>query len=229
LPFHYPLPRLRDDPEEAANPFFPGDPGDETAPRAALTQAEILSAFANGAMVHADAARLLGDLGNDATKVNQLLASALQAYQGRSRFRAGLEGEGTPAQPLTVNGIPVSQPTPATGFRIDDPATLRDLIADQPPQAAFFGSQGVEDQFARSQGRKRFFQNQFENIHNQFLGSLGSQLRQGQLPQVPKATFSEFLGGFDFNKAFLEQPAAFRAPIGGENRLNPTFRTITNF
>lgn len=55
------------------------------------------------------------------------------------------------------------------------------------PQAAYYSMPGM---FGTSPRQRRYFQNQFRDIHNQYLGQLGSQLRAGVMPTQ---RFTEFL------------------------------------
>lgn len=60
------------------------------------------------------------------------------------------------------------------------------------PQAAYFSFQDQFGQTPRgvtSPRQKQYFQNQFQNIHNQFMGQLGRQLRSGQAPTKQFAGF----------------------------------------
>jgi len=79
----------------------------------------------------------------------------------------------------------------------------RDLLGEE-PEAAFFSFQ---DQFGQSPNQRRFFQNQFANIQNEFLGALGQQLRVGMRPQQ---TFMDFLGKTDFANRFASLPPSAR-------------------
>ena len=69
-------------------------------------------------------------------------------------------------------------------------------ILGESPQATFFSFQ---DRFGDGQNQRRFFQNQFTPIFNQFLGNLGQDLRQGQ---QPTDTFENFLENFNFGERF---------------------------
>ena len=67
--------------------------------------------------------------------------------------------------------------------------------------------------------QRRFFQNQFQNIQNQFLGQLGQTIRQGGQPDQ---TFQSFLEGFPFSQRFQELPPALRGQLN--NRFAPSVR-----
>jgi hypothetical protein len=77
-------------------------------------------------------------------------------------------------------------------------------ILGESPQATFFSFQ---DQFGDGQTQRRFFQNQFTPIFNQFLGTLGQDLRQGQLPEQ---TFESFLETFNFGEQFARLAPSIR-------------------
>jgi len=58
---------------------------------------------------------------------------------------------------------------------------------EERPDIAYYSFQ---DQLARTPSQQRFFENQFQNIQNQYLGQLGRQLRAGNLP---RRRFTDFL------------------------------------
>jgi len=71
-------------------------------------------------------------------------------------------------------------------FGIDD-FWLKQLEYEGAPQrAAYFGYQNQQ----RSPNQKRFFQNQFANVQNQYLGRLGQQIMGGGEPNL---NFTDFL------------------------------------
>jgi len=76
----------------------------------------------------------------------------------------------------------------------------------------------------RSPNQQRFFQNSFQSIHDQFLGRLGNQIRQGQ---APTANFTDFLGNFDFGGFSAAQSPWMRGQQ--TQRFAPTTRWLTNF
>ena len=91
-------------------------------------------------------------------------------------------------------------------------------ILGEAPEATFFSFQ---DQFGQGQTQKNFFRGQFKNIFNQFLGGLGQELRQGQLPT---GTFTDFLGDFDFNQQFAQTAPSLRGGLRG--RFAPPTRFL---
>lgn len=79
-----------------------------------------------------------------------------------------------------------------------------DEFLEEEPRALFFSFQ---DQFGPSPRSREFFRNQFSNIHDEFLGALGSQIRGGELPTL---RFSDFLQNFDFGSRFASTPPSLR-------------------
>ncbi len=90
---------------------------------------------------------------------------------------------------------------------------------EEDPRLSFFSF--VNEQ-ARTPAQRQFFQNQFTPTFNNFLGTLGSQLRQGQ---VPTQTFSQFLGQTPFLDRFTRLPPSLRGDFSGQ-RLAPRTRRI---
>jgi len=58
-----------------------------------------------------------------------------------------------------------------------------------PQRAAYFGYQDQQ----RSPNQKRFFQNQFSNVQNQYMGQLGQQIMGGGAPDL---NFTDFLSQY---------------------------------
>ena len=87
-----------------------------------------------------------------------------------------------------ANTLPTDTLTPPSF----DGNPFRSYLGDV-PQAAYFSFQDQFGQTPRgvtSPGQRQYFQNQFQNIHNQFMGQLGEQLRRGQ---APTRQFTDFL------------------------------------
>lgn len=84
-------------------------------------------------------------------------------------------------------------------------------VLDEEPRAAFFSFQ---DQFGRQGGnQRRFFSNRFQQIHDEFLGRLGGQLRSGG---NPTETFTDFLGGLNFGNRFRSTAPSLRGSNPGQ-------------
>ena len=101
------------------------------------------------------------------------------------------------------------QNNPFAGFLEDSPEGFR---------ANFFSRPGTRG----SANRTQFFQREFENIQNQFLGQLGAQIRAGGQPNT---TGEQFLNEFDFNRTLALAAPAQRGQ-GFQSRFAPTTRSF---
>ena len=94
------------------------------------------------------------------------------------------------------------------------------------------GYQSFQGQFGDSPNQRRVFENQFQTLHNRFLGTLGEQIQQGGMPTARFATDdpfnpqqSSFLqGGFPeqfggFSNFYGAQPPSFAGRQ--QSRFNP--------
>ena len=93
---------------------------------------------------------------------------------------------------------------------------------EEEPRAAFFSTPGRKE-FSRSPTRQRFFENQFPSVFNEFLGQIGTQLREGQQPDT---TFADFVDAIDFETRFRSLPPGFR---GFQRVVAPQTRFLVNF
>ena len=87
------------------------------------------------------------------------------------------------------------------------------------PQSAYYSYSGDWGSPRQSQ----YYQNQFTNIYNQYLGSLGGMLRQGIMPNAEN-TFASFLGNYDFDRSYNELPPSMRGDF--TSMFNPRTRQI---
>jgi len=100
------------------------------------------------------------------------------------------------------------------------------LFEDQ-PRAAY---EAMVNPFAKSRSQKRYYQDQFTDIHNQFLGDLGRQITSGQAPTL---RFAEWLQGQPmanqqgFNQGYLTQTPRQRQGWGGGDM--GAFNPVTRF
>mgnify|MGYP003644022694 CR=1 FL=1 len=85
---------------------------------------------------------------------------------------------------------------------------FQDFIAseflEQTPQASYLSSPLGKQFMKRSTGvqdpaKKRFFQESFQDIYQDYLGKLGAQAREGQTPDT---TFTDYLGTDPFTERF---------------------------
>lgn len=65
------------------------------------------------------------------------------------------------------------------------------------PESAYFSYQNQW----RTPNQKRYFQSQFGNIQNQYMGQLGSLIRNNQ---APTSQFTDFLNKFNWSQNFQE-------------------------
>jgi len=69
-------------------------------------------------------------------------------------------------------------------------------LLEQMPEAAYY-SYGAD--WARTPNQQKWLQGQYGDIWNQYLGALGSQMRQGQSPNMP---WTDFLQNLPFSERF---------------------------
>lgn len=107
--------------------------------------------------------------------------------------------------------------------------TFLQNVLEGEPRAAYYSFQ---DQFGQRPGQRpgqraggagssptqqRYFENQFSDVYNEYLGQLGSQVRGGQLPTT---RFTSFLENFPFGERFGALPPSLRGG-GGAARFAP--------
>lgn len=91
-------------------------------------------------------------------------------------------------------------------------------LEDQ-PEAGFFSFQNQW----RSPNMRRFFQSQFSNIQNQYLGQLGQWVKAGS--QGAPQRFTSFLEQLPWQQQFQEGTAGQRQ--NDSSRFNPFTRWLT--
>ena len=84
---------------------------------------------------------------------------------------------------------------------------------EENPRAAFY-AQGDPFGGDRTGGprEKQVFQNQFQNIYNQYMGTLGQQVQRGE---VPSLRFQDYLKDFSFSQHFRSLPPSMRGASTG--------------
>jgi hypothetical protein len=89
------------------------------------------------------------------------------------------------------------------------------------PRAAYYDAPMGRSFREGSQGRQRFFQNQYQDIYNEFLGGLGEQIRGGERPTM---RWTDYLA----NVPFTERYAALSPEQAGRTtrRYSPSTRQI---
>lgn len=86
---------------------------------------------------------------------------------------------------------------------------------DQNPEQGYFGYQNQW----KTPNQKKWFQSQFSNIQNQYMGQLGQQVLSGG---APTKTFEDFLSQFNWGQNFQEQTPQQRGQ--DTSRYNPWTR-----
>ena len=107
--------------------------------------------------------------------------------------------------------------TPQSPFQLPSFLDPQEMLSAM-PEASYFSFQ---DQFGQAPTQRRFFQGQFQNIFNQFLGGLGQQIQQGE---SPTNTFSDFLGNYNFGQQFGQLPPSVRGAT--TSRFAPSSRFL---
>lgn len=84
-------------------------------------------------------------------------------------------------------------------------------LLGEDPRMAFYSFQ---DRFNRgaSPRQRAYFGGQFQDVHNEFLGRIGEQLRQGQ---TPTQTFTGFMRTHPFQQRFAALPPSMRGAATG--------------
>ena len=82
----------------------------------------------------------------------------------------------------------------------------RDVLAED-PRSAYFSFQDRFKQGA-SPRQRDYFGGQFQDVHNEFLGRIGEQLRQNPSQRAP--TFTSFMRSFPFQQRFAALPPSMR-------------------
>jgi hypothetical protein len=97
------------------------------------------------------------------------------------------------------------------------------LEEDKAGQRAAYFSFGP--QFGQAPSQRRYYENSFDRIQNEYLGALGQQARSGEAPSL---RFGDFLEDFPFTQRYLSQPPSQR---GGNfsSRYTPRTRFIRPF
>jgi len=101
-------------------------------------------------------------------------------------------------------------------------------ILGESPQAAYYS---YSDEWG-APNQQRYYQNQFQNIYNEYLGSLGGMLRQGVIPDEGE-TFAGYLSsnygmGTDTTSPWNERYTSLPTQMRGEysSMFNPRTREI---
>ena len=133
-----------------------------------------------------------------------------------------------PVLGLPAEGIPKLGPAVGMPNLGQDQDFFKSFLEEE-PQLPFFARVNQLQQ----PNQKRFFQDKFQQIHNQFIGMLGQQIQSGGDPNL---SFTDFVNELDFNKRFRStapslrggpSPSQFAPPtnfnFGGGGRFSGNF------
>lgn len=93
------------------------------------------------------------------------------------------------------------------GDYLDNGSAWGSMLLEQLPQAAYFSSPTGQGFGRQSPRQQRYFQQNYQDVFNQYMGSLGEQLRSGQTPDT---TFSQFLESDPWTSRYTALPQAQR-------------------
>lgn len=102
-------------------------------------------------------------------------------------------------------------------------------VLEESPGAAYYSHQ---TDWGSSPNQQQYYQNQFQNVYNQYLGTLGSALRQGasgeegalSIPEIGRMGFTDYLGNYDWTDRYTSLPSAMRGDF--TSQFNPRTRSI---
>ena len=104
------------------------------------------------------------------------------------------------------------------GMTWNEPSSLfSDLLEEDPELAYFTQLQNQSPQLTPNQ--RAYFQTQSGPAYNRYLGQIGSQLSQGQLPSLK---FLDYLTQTPFTKRYAELPPSLRPGVGSARFKAPT-------
>jgi hypothetical protein len=98
------------------------------------------------------------------------------------------------------------------------------LLLAEMPQAAYYSSPAGQQFAGQSPRRRRYFQQAYQDIFSDYMGTIGTALREGG--QEP-ATFQEFLETNPWTTRYGRLPQAARGTTGAMS--NPRTRFLFNY
>ena len=75
-------------------------------------------------------------------------------------------------------------------------------LLEQVPVAAYYSSPAGQSFASGSPRQRSYFENQFSNIYNAYLGALGSQIREGGMPEMRFQDYLENVNPYQGNSLF---------------------------
>ena len=120
---------------------------------------------------------------------------------------------------MTMQNSPAGQTNMGSYF---DWAKFGPAVLAEMPEATYYSSpQGLE--FGRSPRQKRYFQNAYSDIYQDWAGAQGAAIRMGQEP----ASWEDFLQTDPWTKRYSQLPQSSRGVLG--LGANPRTRFLYNF
>jgi len=77
-----------------------------------------------------------------------------------------------------------------------------DDLLEKVPEAAYYSSPAGQSFASSSPRQKSYFENQFSNIYNAYLGALGTQIREGGMPEMRFQDYLENTNPYQGNSLF---------------------------
>ena len=99
----------------------------------------------------------------------------------------------------------------------------QDYVLDAAPEAAFYSAApfgGAGGGFSPSE--EKYWRGQYGNVMNQYMGSLGQSLRQGQDPSA--TSFVDFLSAFPWTDRYMQSSPRNRPGFIPTSRFAPAVR-----
>ena len=98
------------------------------------------------------------------------------------------------------------------------------IVLQQMPQAQYYSSPAGRHFAQQSPGRERYFRQGYQDIYADYLGNIGTSMRQGQAP----VTFMDYLEANDpWTNRYSSLPQVARGTTG--MYTNPRTRFLYNF
>ena len=75
-------------------------------------------------------------------------------------------------------------------------------LLEQVPEAAYYSSPAGQSFASGSPRQRSYFENQFSNIYNAYMGALGAQVREGDMPTLRFQDYLENTNPYQGNSLF---------------------------
>ena len=104
-------------------------------------------------------------------------------------------------------------------------SSVRDML-EYKPSLAYYSSPTGQAFAGRGGGQRQYFQRSFGDIYNEYLGQLGSQIRE--TGTAPTRRFEDFLADDPFTRRYTRMSPGMRRSFGETDRssFSPTTRLL---